>query len=539
MTQQRIRILNDTTINQIAAGEVIENPSSVIKELVENAIDAEASEILIETKAGGRGLIKVVDNGCGMTQDDLFLSVERHATSKLVDVEGLDSLKTLGFRGEALPSIASVSKMLLHSAFSEKEGSCLHMEGGKIVKVFPLPRRKGTTIEVKSLFFNVPVRKKFQKSLNWDLGEIHKVLSKFALCYPSLGLYWIDDEKQLLAFNQQEKSEERVKAILGDEFMSQSLPVEYEKGSLQLRGHLSHPAYHHPNRMRQYLFINQRAVSSFFVSQKVLDGYATRLSPHRYPLFVLHLTLPTSWIDVNVHPQKKEIRLREEEKLSSFILQAVERALERQEKVAPFAVLPPMASRDLFKLPEISQENIQAPKEERAALLCPKVRIVAKVKNYFFVEEAEGIRIIDMLRAMERILFDELTTKQAQLEVQSLLLPIQLHMGGKEGALLCAALKDLNDKGISIRHFGGDAFIVDAIPALLEPEEIEEIIHAYLEEGSWPLKIGKCLKRRAISMEMGSLLIEKLFRCKDSSYTPNGKKIHYLLDETSLGKLCL
>ena len=305
MTEQRIRILNDVTINQIAAGEVIENPASVIKELVENAIDAKASEIYIETKAGGRGAILVADDGCGMGHDDLLLCIERHATSKIHSVEELDSLKTLGFRGEALPSIASVSKMSVHSALASGQGHKLFIEGGKVGAIQPLARRKGTTIEVKSLFFNVPVRKNFQKSVSYDTGEIHKTLTRFALGYPSLGLKWVNDEKVWIDFLPTHDFVSRATSLLGAEFIENALPVEHEAGQMSLTGRTSKPTYHRSNRLGQYLFINQRAVLSPFIANIILQGYGTRLSLHRYPLFVFDLRVPPSWIDVNVHPQKK------------------------------------------------------------------------------------------------------------------------------------------------------------------------------------------------------------------------------------------
>jgi DNA mismatch repair protein MutL len=557
VTQQRIRILHDTTINQIAAGEVIEHPASVVKELVENAIDAGASQIAIETKAGGRGLIKVVDDGCGMGEDDLILSVERHATSKIVEVGELNSLKTLGFRGEALPSIASVSKMTLHSASVSGEGTLLQIEAGKIVKLNPYPRRKGTTVEVKSLFYNVPVRKKFQKSLGWDTGETHKLLIKFALCYPSLGFSWINDEKQVMVLTPLDTCEERVKTLLGEEFMNNSFPVEQENGSLLLCGRISRPTYHRPNRMGQYLFINQRAVISPFIVKKVVESYGTRLSPHRHPLFVLHLTLPPSWIDVNVHPQKKEIRIREEQKLSFFILEAIGQALEQRDgvkfnlaTVAPslisgFAVAEPRAEytasqEETYYFPADPPARLPAKSGGFTSgfeLLPPKVTLVGKVKNYLFIEECEGIRVVDGARAMERVIFEELNEMSGKQEVQTLLLPIQLTVTGKERALLCEHLNSLNDRGISVRHFGKDTFIVDAIPAVLEPDEIPDLIYAYLEEGALPRCLGRCLKRKDLSFEAGAALIEKLFRCKNPEYTPTGKRIHYLLDENALGKM--
>lgn len=554
-TQPRnpIRILDEKTINQIAAGEVIENPASVVKELVENALDSGASEILVETKGGGRGLVKVADDGCGMSRDDLLLSIERHATSKLSEVEGLDHLDTLGFRGEALPSIASVSKMTLHSASASGIGSFLEIEGGKIGRVSPQPRQRGTTIEVRSLFFNVPVRRKFQKSVGWDTGEIHKILIKFALSYPGVGFTWVSDEKQQFTCPREQDKLQRIALLLGEEFVHSSLPMEQFHESLRLEGRISLPSHHRPTRTGQYLFINQRMVVSPWVGQKVLEAYGTRLSSHRYPFFVLYLTLPPSWIDVNVHPQKREVRLREEEKLTQFIHTSVDRALN----------VTTSSSVDFFPAArEIPEIFLSFPKEETAVSISyerqpepflhvsepqekyeiyqnPPLRVVGKVKNYLFVEDPLGIRLVDGTRALERIIFEELQGKKQEQSIQALVFPIQMHVAGTERILLERHLESLNEIGISIRHFGGETFIVDAIPSLLEPHEIQDLIYAYLEEGAIPKKMGKCIKRTIASIEVGSDLVKRLFQCRDPDRTPNGKPIHSLLDQKTLEKYLL
>ncbi len=545
MISRTIRLLDDATINQIAAGEVIENPASVVKELIENALDSGASEISVETKAGGRGLIKVVDDGCGMSPDDLLLAVERHATSKLSKAVDLESLSTLGFRGEALPSIAAVSKFSVHSS-QGAGGTLLSIEGGKMGGLQPLPRQKGTTIEVKSLFFNTPVRKKFQKSLSWDTAEIHKVLTKFALSFPAIGFSWSCDEQTPLSCPREEDFNQRIASLLGQEWSDNSVPVEHQQGELKLSGRIGRPSQNRPNRSGQYLFINHRAVLSPWVAQQVLESYGTRLSNHRYPLFVLYLTLPPSLVDVNVHPQKREVRLREEERLRPFILQSINSALENRpaeesvshlplNEVPLFPTFPMQELRNVLHEPSVVYRP--APPQERLLFEEPTFSIVGKVKQYFFVEEARGIRVVDGLRAMERIVFDQLHVEKAKQEVQTLLMPIQLKMKGKDLALLASHLTTLNEIGVSIRHFGGDTFLVDAIPAVLEPQEIPEWIQIYLEEGRIPQQLGKCLKRGSLSIGAGASLVKKLFRCHNPDYTPAGKLIHYLLDPEQLERL--
>lgn len=558
MTSRTIKLLDDSTINQIAAGEVIENSASVIKELVENSLDSGASEIHIETKAGGRSYIKVSDDGCGMSQDDLLLAIERHATSKLSQANDLERLLTLGFRGEALPSIAAVSKFSIHSS-QGISGALLHVEGGKLGQLQPLPRRQGTTIEVKSLFFNTPVRKHFQKSSSWDTAEIHKVLTRFCLSFPGVGFSWVSDERLILNCRREETFQQRIASLLGEEWITDSVEVVGQQGELHLAGLIGRPSWHRPNRSGQYLFINQRSIVSGWISSQVLDSYGTRLSCHRYPLFVLYLTLPPNLIDVNVHPQKREVRLREEGPLSRLIHHSIQSALESR-AVSSHNPLPALHAVPSFEptLMVKDPESIYALALDKSLTLSvhepvntfssslsqdpvlfeeQAFSIIAKQENYFFVEEAQGIRVVDGLRAMERVVFDGLHVAPGKQEVQTLLIPIQLNIKGKDATLLSAHLTTLNELGLSIRHFGGDTYLVDAIPAILEPQEIPEWVVIFLEEGKIPLQLGKCLKRGSLSIGAGAALVKKLFQCQNPDYTPSGKLIHYLLDSKYLERL--
>ncbi|MCH9625161.1 MAG: DNA mismatch repair protein MutL [Chlamydiales bacterium] len=535
MLRQKIHLLDEHTINQIAAGEVIENPASVVKELVENSLDSGAFKIEIETRAGGRALIQVSDDGEGMGESDLILCLERHATSKLSTSAELDHIHSLGFRGEALPSIASVSKMRLHSCMEEDQGRVLHVEGGKLGALSPLPRQRGTTIEVKSLFFNVPVRKRFQKSVAWDVSEVHKVLIQFALCNPHIAFSWVNDGQQQLIFSKDETLEQRICASLGEEIAHALLPVEQKEKGFHLHGYICRPSVHRPNRTGQMLFMNGRIVTSSFVSKKVLEGFGTRLSTHRFPLFFLHLKISNTCIDVNVHPQKKEVRLHKMDRLGTQIIEAIERSLQPQESVQRvpkinFPQFEPVAS--LFAA-EPPPPVYTAPKQVSLPLIS-SIEIVGRVNHYLFVQEELGVRVIDTKRAYERIIYHHLLESK---EMQALLLPLHLDFQGKEKALLLEHIEKLNGYGLSIRHFGGDTFIVDAIPALMEPMEIADFLSAYLENGTIPKKIGRCLQPRDTSIEMGKVIVSKLMSCKDSEFTPSGQKIHSLLDASQLKKM--
>lgn len=335
----KIRILDTDTINKIAAGEVIENPASVVKELIENSLDAGATEISIEIHGGGRHLIRVIDNGCGMNEEDALLCLERHATSKLREIEELHEIGTMGFRGEAIPSIASISQLTLITRKSDcaiSLGTMVVVEGGKILSCNQVECSFGTTIEVKSLFFNVPVRKKFQKSPSYDTAEIQKIVTHLALSHPKIHFRLISHQETLLSVVPQTKEcflegmKERICQLLGNEFSNHLIPLTIEQNDFSLKGFIGMPSCSRHNRSGQYLFINHRSVMAPSVSFAIRDGYGPMLAKGRHPLFVVHLCLSNDLIDVNVHPQKKEVRLRQEQKLRQLIFSGVESALQQK-----------------------------------------------------------------------------------------------------------------------------------------------------------------------------------------------------------------
>ena len=340
----KIRVLNDQTINKIAAGEVIENPASVLKELVENSLDAGATSICVEIQEGGRQLIRVSDDGCGMSSDDALLCLERHATSKIREVEDIEDLLTMGFRGEAIPSIAAISKLTLltsslHEEGKKGEGTLIVVDGGRLLTCSSAPRSRGTTIEVKSLFFNVPVRRKFQKSPAFDSQEILKLLGLLALAYPSVQFELISDQKTLLKtplspslLSFHELLGRRLECVLGKEYSSGILPLQFQQKPYELEGYIGSPSSHKPNRTGQHLYINQRLVFSPLIASAVREGYGTMLPNHRYPIFLLHLRMPGSLLDVNVHPQKKEVRLRQEFQLKEMVIQSIQMSLRQEQR---------------------------------------------------------------------------------------------------------------------------------------------------------------------------------------------------------------
>lgn len=532
MTASRIRVLDDHTINKIAAGEVIENPASVVKELVENSLDAGATEVTIEIRGGGRQLIRVSDNGCGMSQDDAILCLERHATSKIKQVEDIQSLITMGFRGEAIPSIASISKFMLLTApqtENEKkhEGTMVMVDGGKLISCSPAARSSGTTIEVKSLFFNVPVRKKFQRSPTYDTQEILKIISLMSLGYPSIKFELISDQKLIL--NTSLPSEDgsfldqlgnRIETVLGRDFYGALRPMEFLQEPYTVQGYIGIPTYNRHNRTGQHLFINRRAVSSSLISFAIREGYSTMLAANRYPVFVLHIQMPGDLVDVNVHPQKKEVRLRQEQMLKERLIQAVQSTIRPDVYVKQEE--PPTQVQVAYSFPEPVIEEMPpksfAPMDSfpfYQPLLRPMppafnpspkelfqykahLKVLAVLSGYIVLDAStldvkiasalgirphEGICLVDQKAAYARLIYDQLLKQQSSsTEIQSLLIPITVELSLSEAALLKEYLEIFNQMGISIQEFGEHTFKVDALPPLLQKEDIPLFLTGMLQD---------------------------------------------------------
>ncbi len=543
----KIRILSDHTINKIAAGEVVENPASVIKELVENSIDAGATEIRVEVKGGGRHLIRVIDNGCGMSADDALLCFERHGTSKIVQVEDLDHISSMGFRGEALPSVASISKVMLLTCLNDPlhptdRGTMVIVEGGAILQCSPVITSPGTVIEIKSLFFNVPVRLKFQKSPVHDTTEILKVMTLLALGYPEIKFQLVSNQQILLdsAFPSSdlltEQLKERISSLLGADFLATLCAIDSGEEQVQLKGFISSPSTNRQNKTGQYLFINKRAVVSPLISYAIREGYGPSLPANRYPLYILHLTLPGSLVDINVHPQKKEVRLRHEQDIKTLLIQATEKALTQishsstvshsapsfslaSSTPSPVDFLMPESisssslssqansSSQLFSLKEFQDSDIYNPLPLRSRPLAAqsgepwlfqavpsettlKPRLLFTLPGYILIEAKSlkkfanqlGFCIVDQRAAHARVIYERLknATKEP-LAVQQLLLPYTLETTLMEAAILKEQVPNLCQLGISIKEAGPTSFIIDAIPQIFGQADLQEVMKDFLK----------------------------------------------------------
>lgn len=604
-----IRVLDEQTINKIAAGEVIENPASVVKELVENAIDAGATDICIEIKGGGRQLIRVTDNGCGMNRDDALLCLERHATSKIKAVEDIHDISTMGFRGEAIPSIASISKFTLltfpNDAPKDEKGTMLIVDGGRIVHCGEAVRNPGTTIEVKSLFFNVPVRKKFQKSPNYDVNEILKMISLIALGYPNIQFELISQQNTLLTTRKTsaecfiDSLKSRIKDVLGEEFLSGLIPVELEKEGYRVQGFIGQPFFNRHNRTGQYLFVNRRGIQSLFLSYCIKEGYGTTLSPNRHPVFVVHLEMPGSTVDVNVHPQKREVRVRQEQVLKALLIKTVEEALQSnafacpssafpsmeihtQDWLSPAPAMPPSFSAEthftyseklpeppiqIARPPEIMQPPSPLPhpvflqKEEKKQ---KAPRVIGTIRSYILVDGTSiepsqtGLLLVDQRAAHARVLFEQFckTQSTAPLSLQSLLIPYTWEAASADAALIRESLPFFNELGIKIHEIGPCTFLVDALPSLFGSTDIQLLINDLLhrlrecheDSRQQRLKekgIALAASRAAVShskqlqLEEAQSLVNRLMLCESPFQCPQGQPTMASLTPDDLQKLFL
>lgn len=556
----KIRVLSEHTINKIAAGEVIENPASVVKELVENALDAGATEVAVEIRGGGRQLIRITDNGSGMGADDAVLCFERHATSKLKEVEDLQTIGTMGFRGEAIPSIASISKLTLLTCLKgQNKGTLVKVEGGQIKSAAPAPCPEGTVFEVRDLFFNVPVRKNFQRSPAYDAQEIQKMLTQLALGYPEIRFTLVSNQETLLS-TRANILQERIEEVLGKEFAAGLKGVK-SVGDIALEGFLGEPAWSRQNRSGQFLFINKRCVISPLISYALREGYGPALAPQRHPIFVLHLTLPGTWVDVNVHPQKKEVRLRQEQELKEILIESVGQILQSNSSMT-FNIQGPSEpfTYPSFTIPQYEMQVRETPPSisEEPSFFPPQAplkivpRAIATLPGYILSEKEGEIALVDQHRAHTRIVFEQLL-KNRDIAQQPLLIPFTIELSPAESNSLKAYLETFNRLGIGIREFGPHTFTIDALPTSFgnidvhhlildllskirdfhDPETFTRQTENIVAQAAAKAAIGKSKKLSTLEAQV---LLQRLHECTEPYICPQGKKTSVLLRAEEFGK---
>lgn len=580
----KIRVLSEQTINQIAAGEVIENPASVVKELVENAIDACAKQVTIEIFAGGFQSIKITDDGSGMSPDDAVLSLERHATSKIFSTDDLLSLSTMGFRGEALASIAAISKMTLTTALENSPAIALEMEGGKISHVGPAARTRGTTIEIRSLFYNVPARKKFQKSAAASSSEITKIITQLALAHPEIGIELIQQGRSLFSLPSSSGEDflsllkRRAKVLLNEEFLLSTYPFELKEGQCTGEGLIADPLIARHNRSGQYLFVNRRPVYCPAIAYAIRDAYGTRLASDRHPVYLLHLSIASALVDVNVHPQKKEIRLREESMLKYAIHSAVNAALGGQLSSQDFSLsasipMAAFAETSRFSYQTASdftgtlplREELNLPSHPEIALT-HELQTIGLHGNYLLIDarslstffplgserHCSGIVFADLPAIEARVQFDSLIKHAHTLPLsQGLLMPLTLSFSRADTQLLNANAEVVGQLGLQVRQIGDTVFLIEAIPPFLEEGEIQKILEELIcelqglekeksEEQKRLHKLSACIcrrmrsRRKAYCLSEAVDLMHRLLRSSDPRHCPQGKLTLFQIKEEEI-----
>ncbi len=493
----RIRVLDPVVANQIAAGEVVERPASVVKELVENSIDAGATRVEVTVEDGGRQLIRVRDNGCGMSEEDAILCLQRHATSKIRDADDLHRLVTLGFRGEALPSIASVSQFVLRTRTAEQTaGIEVGVEAGRVESVEAVGCPVGCDITVRNLFFNVPARLKFLRSSSNEMDHITRCLTAYALLHPEVAFRLDHNGRSVLSSPACGSLADAVVTVYGAELARGLVPIALEAGDIQIAGLVGKPAVTRGTRSHQWLFCNGRPIVSRVLTGGVYDAYHTLLMAGRHPVFVVRIELDPAAVDVNVHPNKSEVRFAREWELRSLLRGAVREALEASDLLTTDGVdalapgrpagpgpsgpnpLPDYRQTSLFE-----EAGTTAPAED--GRLPAHIEPLGQVADSYIVcDTDEGMLIIDQHALHERVLYEQLAQADAErgVERQLLAVPVTLHLSPREVQAADEHRETLHQLGFELEPFGGDTYRLRAVPAMLGHRRAERILRDVLDD---------------------------------------------------------
>lgn len=553
-----IRVLPDDVASKIAAGEVVERPASVVKELIENSLDAQAGAVSVRIVQAGKLLIEVFDDGEGIPAEELELAVTRHATSKLAAPEDLTRIRTLGFRGEALASIAAVSRLSLASRPRDaRSGARVLVEGGKLVSREVVGMDFGTEVRAEQLFYNVPARMKFLKQDVTERMQVVSLVQRYALAYPDVRFRLVAEEKPVLQTGASGDRREALAALLGPDVAAQMLEVSFHDEGLAVEGFISPVGLTRANRKDMTFFVNGRWVQNSSLASALLQAYHTYLMVGRYPLAVLFVALAPEAVDVNVHPTKSEVRFRDAQTVFSGVQRAVRRALLAYGGAAGVAVpelswgktreVPPAgfsswdalgpAPREESRAPDQAQEESPADLGLRLPLLRPIGQVGA---TYLVAEGPDGLYLIDQHAAHERVLFEKLLDQMEDaVPTQALLEPVVVELPAHEAMLLESQLALLRGMGFEIEPFGVGSYRVRSVPQLFADGNVEAALRVVVgdfEEDESALQnlreariAARVCKRMAVkagqvlSTEEQRALIESLERCRSPRTCPHGR----------------
>ncbi len=569
----RIRLLDVDTINKIAAGEVIERPASVVKELVENAIDAGAGKVLIELGDGGKSFIKITDDGCGIDSQDLPLAFQKHATSKIRGAADLESIATLGFRGEALASIASVSRSVEVKTKTKGSlsGTYLRMEGGKIEEIKEIGSPVGTTITVWDLFYNVPARKKHLKGVEAETVYITDMVTELAIIHYDISFELFSGKKTIFKSVKSSSWDDVLFRLFGLKILKGMARLEEPGQGWSLSGVVGDPLVVRSSPDRIFIFVNGRAVSSRALSTAVREAYRNIIPPGKSPVAVISLQISPHLVDVNVHPAKREIRLLHEEEIACALTRAAAKALEEHARSAPAGMsegvsdgmssegdaMAPMRQSTIAQSYDQSTLPLDRVDEEPAPPQPgPGLCILGQIKKLYIVTEGqEGLVLIDQHAAAERIRFEMLQERYKNKKIrQELAEPISLEMSPSEIIMMTIWQETLQDIGFEVSPFGGNTYTIRAVPALGRRLESSEAVHDILRDlfsqgKASPnstnkdeiLKLlacrGSIKSGKELSFAEMKKLVEDLYRCNNPLTCPHGRPVMVTIGQNQLERL--
>jgi DNA mismatch repair protein MutL len=548
---QRIQQMPNQLINQIAAGEVVERPASVVKELLENSIDANATKIEIDIEQGGIKLIRIRDNGHGIHRDDLALALSRHATSKIRNLDDLEHVKSLGFRGEALPSIASISRMSITSRQDSAEGFKVQGRDEASAELTPAPHGVGTTIEVRDLFYNVPARRKFMRTEKTEFNHLEDVVKRIALSHFDVSISLNHNQraiKQWRAAGDRASMEQRLAEVCGKAFIEQAQHMEYAAAGLSMHGWIASPSFSRSQADMQYFFVNGRMIRDRLVTHAVRQAYQDVLYHGRHPAYVLYLELDPALVDVNAHPTKHEVRFRESRLVHDFLFRGIHRALADVRPADMTAQAAPMAQNPAMQSGQPTQASAQAyaygaaPRQSSMALpvqeqikaydnlsrgftpqqaesfnalvttdteatdIPPLGFAIAQLHGiYILSQTASGLVVVDMHAAHERITYERLkqAMEQGQLASQPLLVPISMSLSEKEAELAEEQASLFSELGFELDRSGPESIRIRQVPMILARADAESLVRDVLSD---VLSYGTSQRiRNAINQVLGTM----------------------------------
>jgi DNA mismatch repair protein MutL len=534
----KIKILPETLSNKIAAGEVVERPASVVKELLENALDAGSTRIMIEVEKGGRALIQVSDNGIGMSADDALVAIERHATSKISSIDDLFAIQTLGFRGEALPSIASVSRFALVTRDRSADvGTQIVVEGGKVESVSEVGAPPGTLVSVKQLFFNTPARQKFLKTVATEMSHIADTVSRIALGHPQVQFRLVHNHKVVKSWPPASRHVDRIVEVLGKDVRADLHAIQSKRNGLAVSGWIGSPAVTRRTSRGLYVFVNDRFVRDRTIQHGIFAGFAQRLLKGQFPVAVIFIRIPFDQVDVNVHPTKNEVRFVNPQRVHEAVKGAIAQTLYETERInwrppqepdkspqvlerlKPFTPAnkdqlsawqdqisqletsfsepsassqQPVASSQKHQQPATSSQTHPQPEARIQEPLFDNkgfsaLRVVGQVHGTYIVCESDaGLVLIDHHAAHERIVFEQLQRRAGEqpAAAQKLVVPETLELNFREADILAQMIPDLKTLGLEIEPFGKNSFVIKAVPGLLAGHDLKPLIVEIVEKAA-------------------------------------------------------